>query len=231
MRALVPKTQKQSAPHPLMQSGIAALLLSAALCLGACAAPAASSAYDLPGLLEANPQDIPPTLEHLGFTYVQGAPVGWWDNPDTLDGAPEGSTARIGFYTPIDQPNYLAEVSPDLLKEGQRPESVSLFFDCDFALEEGEADAAMDAILERAGFADEAYRNRTEDAQWNRVTLERAGTITPAETSEGENNAAYWGLWAIIEQEYGSTTFCLSVYTQKGAETDGSPGLKAAMSE
>lgn len=212
---------------------LVATLLAVPQCLTSCTAPAVSSPYDLPGLLEAQPQSIPSTLKGLGFEYVEAAPVGWWDYPAQLEGAPEGSTARIAFLSYNDEALLAGEMSPSLLNEGRAPSSVSLYIDCDFAMSEDEANAAMDAILAKAGFTNENYRNRTEH-EWNRVTLERAGRIVQTEegseagngSMESENQAAYWDITASIDQIYDETTLCLTVSTQKAAKTDSPPRHK-----
>ena len=194
---------------------LAAFVITAAM-LCACSpgiVSSVSSAYDVAGMLECDPKDLPDTLEEMGFKYSEGAPYGPWEASGPVEGQPECRSCCLMFYGS----------TPDLLREGNAPSQASFSFQYAPIVTEDEASSLGDDMLTRAGFSEPFYTDRVENTRFGRVDLYRVGRV------DGEGPAAYWTLWIDIDEEFGYTTYMISAYTENAARNDTSSPIAEAL--
>lgn len=187
--------------------------------VGCAQATSVTSPYQLADILSLEPQDIPETLEHLGFSYEQGAPVGMWENRfANLPVSPDGSRTCLLFNIGN------GETSPDLMSSGTGPKAISMSITAPWADEEERATVCT-SLLIAAGLDDEAYFDSTTDTAFDRTYEVRAGRCP-----EG-SAASVWMLWTISENsgDYASTTYSLGVYTAEGAASCENDGMQEAL--
>lgn len=180
------------------------------------------SAYRLTQLLSLDPEDIPATVERLGFSYGAGAPTGAWESASAdVPLSPPDSTTRILFSLNG------GETTADLMRAGKRPGAITMNITAPYA-EAPEAEAVGDELLQAAGLRDEAYRNTTASEKFDMSSTVRIGACP-----EG-SAAAVWQLATFNNRNeaFEDTTYSLTVFTEEGAlayESDDMAEARAAL--
>lgn len=165
------------------------------------------SVYNLTQLLSLDPEDIPTTVERLGFSYCAGVPTGAWESVSAnVPLSPPDSTTRLLFSLNS------GEITAEVMRAGKRPRAITMNITAPYA-ESAEAEAVGSALLQAAGLEDETYRSTSANKKFDMSSTVRIGACP-----EG-SAAAVWQLTTFNNRNevFEDTTYSLTVFTEEGA--------------